>query len=104
MRSPHASATAVLDTVARDIEAAASSVFYSLAFLSHTHGAILEAVEAITENDAFVYGISDRKIGGLSLHKPNGSIASSIRPRFVSASCSPSRPVRRPVDWSERRH
>lgn len=80
--SPHASATAVLDTVAHDIEAAASSVFYSLAFLSQTHGAILEAVEAITENDAlFVYGISDRKVGGLSLHKPNGSIA----PVFASA-------------------
>lgn len=80
--SPHASATAVLDAGANDIESAASSVFYSLAFLSQTHGAILEAVEAITANDAlFVYGISDRKVGGLSLHKPDGSIA----PVFASA-------------------
>lgn len=74
--SPHGSATAVLASVANDIQTAASSVFYSLAFLYQTSGAILDAIEAITDNeDVFVYGISDRKVGGLSLHKPDGNIA-----------------------------
>jgi phosphatidylserine/phosphatidylglycerophosphate/cardiolipin synthase-like enzyme len=75
--SPHSSQNALLTQIALDIgEQANSNVFYSLAFLFQTEGAIKEAIKKVTSNDAiFVYGISDRKVGGLDLQKPDGNIA-----------------------------
>jgi phosphatidylserine/phosphatidylglycerophosphate/cardiolipin synthase-like enzyme len=81
--SPHGSANARLDDIAKDIENdTTSSLFFSLAFLYQTKGPIFDAIQQATANDSlFVYGISDRKVGGLDLQKPNGNIA----PVFPSA-------------------
>lgn len=75
--SPHAASNAALKSVADDIrEKTKSSLFYSLAFLYQTPGVMLDAIKHVSENDAiFVYGISDKKVGGLDLQKPNGNIS-----------------------------
>jgi phosphatidylserine/phosphatidylglycerophosphate/cardiolipin synthase-like enzyme len=75
--SPHTSQNALLASVATDIESTKSSLFYSLAFLYQTPGVVRNAIEKITANDQrFVYGISDRKVGGgLDLLKPDGNWA-----------------------------
>lgn len=81
--SPHVAANALLGTIANDIsKRTTSSLFYSLAFLYQTKGPIREAITKVTKNKKrFVYGISDRKVGGLDLQKPNGNVA----PVFPSA-------------------
>ncbi len=74
--SPHAASNALLDVIGRDIGTATSSVFYSLAFLSITPGVIKESLKAISSKAGiFVYGISDKKVGGIDLQMPNGNIA-----------------------------
>jgi PLD-like domain len=66
--SPHTPSNAVLGWVAKDIDEAESSLFYSLAFLYMTKGSIRTAIEAATaRDDLFVYGISDRTVEGLDL-------------------------------------
>ena len=53
-----------------------SSLLYSLAFLYQTSGPIRDAITLVTDDDAkFVYGISDRKVGGLDVQKPDGNVA-----------------------------
>ncbi|CAN7208700.1 phospholipase D-like domain-containing protein [Mesorhizobium sp. LjRoot246] len=72
--SPHAAANAQLDKIADDIDATKSSLLFSLAFLWQTPGAIRDAVARVRDNDArFVYGISDKKVGGLDVQKPDGN-------------------------------
>ena len=74
--SPHAEEQGVLQTVADDILRAKSSVFYSLAFLNQTGGAVTDAIKAITGKDAiFVSGIADKRVGGLNVQLPNGKVA-----------------------------
>jgi phosphatidylserine/phosphatidylglycerophosphate/cardiolipin synthase-like enzyme len=75
--SPHTKRSALLATVARDIaEGTTSSLLYSLAFLYQTSGAVRDAIAKVTEDDRiFVYGISDRKVGGLTLHQADGNPA-----------------------------
>jgi hypothetical protein len=75
--SPHAPANALLKTVADDIaQNTTSSLLYSLAFLYQTPGSILDAIAGVTaRDDRFVYGMSDRKVGGLSIQKPDGNTA-----------------------------
>lgn len=74
--SPHATANALLQTVATDIAATKSSLLYSLAFLYETPGPILDAIKQITlMPDRFVYGISDKKVGGLDVQLPSGKVA-----------------------------
>ena len=47
-----------------------------MAFLYQTKGPIRDAIERVTQNDAiFVYGISDKKVGGLDVHDPNGNVS-----------------------------
>ena len=59
-----------------------SCLFYSLAFLSITPGVIKEAIKKISKKPGiFVYGIADRKVGGIELQMPNGNIA----PVFAAA-------------------
>jgi phosphatidylserine/phosphatidylglycerophosphate/cardiolipin synthase-like enzyme len=79
--SPHGPDTALLQKIADDIGTSTrSSLFYSLAFLYQTSGPIRDAIEKVTKNSRiFVYGISDRKVGGLDLQKPDGNIA-PVRP------------------------
>jgi phosphatidylserine/phosphatidylglycerophosphate/cardiolipin synthase-like enzyme len=75
--SPHAPENALLAEVADDIgEQTTSSLFYSLAFLHQTPGPILDSIEKVTQNDEiFVYGVSDKEVGGLDLQKPDGNVA-----------------------------
>jgi hypothetical protein len=75
--SPHGSSNALLKTIAEDIgKRTTSSLFFSLAFLYQTPGPIRDAIKKTSENDQiFVYGISDRRVGGLELQKPDGNIS-----------------------------
>lgn len=73
--SPHSEKNALLDEITTDIGTTESSLFYSLAFLSQTKGSLKEKIVEILDNEnIFVYGISDKKMGGLNLRKPNGSV------------------------------
>jgi hypothetical protein len=72
--SPHSTSDAKLQEIADDISSTESSLFYSLAFLYETKGVILNALTKVTsENNVFVYGLSDKKVGGLSIQLPNGN-------------------------------
>jgi phosphatidylserine/phosphatidylglycerophosphate/cardiolipin synthase-like enzyme len=75
--SPHSSSNALLQSIADDVgNQTTSCLFFSLAFLYQTPGPILESIKKVSGNDAlFVYGISDRKVGGLDLLKPSGNIS-----------------------------
>jgi phosphatidylserine/phosphatidylglycerophosphate/cardiolipin synthase-like enzyme len=75
--SPHAPENEQLAKIADDIgEQTTSSLFYSLAFLYQTPGPILDAIKKVTQDDGiFVYGVSDRQVGGLDLQKPDGNVA-----------------------------
>lgn len=88
--SPHSAANALLQPIADDIvHTTTSSLFYSLAFLYQTRGAISEAITAVTaRDDIFVYGMSDRKIGGLELQKPNGNLA-PVSPAALGSNVPP---------------
>jgi phosphatidylserine/phosphatidylglycerophosphate/cardiolipin synthase-like enzyme len=83
--SPHASFPRLAD-VGTDIAThTTSSLFYSLAFLYQTSGPIRDAITTITKNKKyFVYGISDRKVGGLDVQKPDGNVA-PVYPAELSA-------------------
>ncbi len=74
--SPHSAENAVLQSIGDDIESAESSVFYSLAFLNQTAGPVTDAIKVVTKKKGiFVYGISDKKTGGLDVHLPDGKVA-----------------------------
>lgn len=72
--SPHSKTNAKLQEIANDISSTESSLFYSLAFLYETKGAILNAITKVTDEDnVFVYGLSDKAVGGLNIQLPNGN-------------------------------
>jgi hypothetical protein len=75
--SPHSAANAKLGGVAADIKTnTTSSLLYSLAFLYETPGVVLDAIKAVTaDENIFVYGISDKKVGGLDVQDPSGNVA-----------------------------
>ena len=81
--SPHSTANALLQSIADDVGTkTTSSLFYSLAFLYQTPGVMLDAIKKVSDNSKlFVYGISDRKVGGIDLQKPDGNVS----PVFPSA-------------------
>jgi PLD-like domain len=75
--SPHSAANAKLGGIAVDIKTnTTSSLLYSLAFLYETPGVVLDAIKAVTaDKNIFVYGISDKKVGGLDVQDPSGNVA-----------------------------
>lgn len=75
--APFSNSNSLLKKIADDIsDHTTSSLFYSLAFLHQTKGAIRDAISKVTEDDdIFVYGISDKKVGGLDVQKPDGNVA-----------------------------
>jgi phosphatidylserine/phosphatidylglycerophosphate/cardiolipin synthase-like enzyme len=83
--SPHIKANALLKSIADDIGGrTTSSLLYSLAFLYQTPGVIKKAIKKVSSSkDIFVYGISDRKVGGLNLQKPDGNV-SPVSPAALS--------------------
>jgi phosphatidylserine/phosphatidylglycerophosphate/cardiolipin synthase-like enzyme len=84
--SPHSPANALLQMIGDDIDRhTTSSLFFSLAFLYQTKGAIREAIEKMLKNEnIFVYGISDKKVGGLDLQKPDGGNPVPVFPAALS--------------------
>jgi hypothetical protein len=55
----------VLQKIADDVETAQSTVFFSLAFLYQTPGAMRDAFRKITQDDnIFLFGISDNRSEG----------------------------------------
>ncbi|MGE5688930.1 MAG: phospholipase D-like domain-containing protein [Pseudomonadota bacterium] len=82
--SPYDTTNAQLAAIARDIAKTRSSLFYSLAFLFQTPGPVRDAIKEVTKDAGrFVYGISDRKVGGLELQKPDGNVA-PVRPAALT--------------------
>ncbi len=74
--SPHRKSSGVLNSVAKDILSAESSVLYSLAFLNILGGDLKEAIAEVNKApNIFTYGISDQKVGGLQVHLPSGKTA-----------------------------
>lgn len=72
--SPHSTSNAALAGIAKDIGDTRSSLFYSLAFLYETPGVIRTAIEKVTaRDDVFVYGLSDKVVGGLEIQQPGGN-------------------------------
>jgi PLD-like domain len=72
--SPHSSSNSKLQDLANDIASTESSLFYSLAFLYETKGVIRDAIKKVTSTDnIFVYGLSNKTVGGLDLQLPNGN-------------------------------
>jgi hypothetical protein len=74
--SPHSKSNSLLDKIGNDIDSTTSCLFYSLAFLSITPGVIKETIKKVSRKKGiFVYGIADKKVGGIDLQMPNGNIA-----------------------------
>jgi len=74
--SPHAGDNQLLKVVADDIRQTRSSLLYSLAFLHQTPGLMLEAIKKVsTTKSKFVYGISDKRVGGIDLQQPDGNVS-----------------------------
>lgn len=74
--SPHSSDNALLDKVAADIGETKSSLFFSLAFLHQTPGSVTEAIKKVVKDkEIFVYGISDKEVGGIDVQLPDGKVA-----------------------------
>ena len=74
--SPHGDDNARLADIAADIsDNTTSSCFYSLAFLYETPGVVLDAINKVTNDEAiFVYGISDKTVGGIEVQEPDGNL------------------------------
>ena len=74
--SPHTTQNAMLQAIADDITSAGvHSVLYSLAFLSQTEGPVRAAIKRVTEDpDVFVYGIADKRVGGIDVQGPDGNV------------------------------
>ena len=75
--SPHTKPSERLQAVADDVaKQMTSSLFYSLAFLYESPGPLKNAIAKTTKSKSlFVYGISDKKVGGITLQKPDGNLA-----------------------------
>jgi phosphatidylserine/phosphatidylglycerophosphate/cardiolipin synthase-like enzyme len=72
--SPHKSADVSLGRVGNDIDHAASSVFYAIAFLNQIKsGPLKKAIDDLVASTKFSYGIVD-KAGTLDLVKPSGEV------------------------------
>ena len=90
--SPRSKKNAVLQSIADDISKnTTSSLFFSLAFLYQTKGAIQDAIKKIKkDNKIFSYGISDHEVKGLNgktsvgvaVQKPDGKVT-LVRPEAL---------------------
>lgn len=88
--SPHNSTNALLKTIADDVsDQVKSSLLYSLAFLFQTPGVVLNAIKKVTDDPKiFVYGMSDKKVGGIDIQKPDGNVT-PVFPSKLSAAKLP---------------
>jgi hypothetical protein len=94
--NPLTAANGVLGSIAEDVKATGSSLFFSLAFLYQTPGAILNAIRAIKEDaTVFSYGISDHAVKllvddaaqdseiGVDIQKPDGTVT-TVNPEALT--------------------
>lgn len=73
--SPHSKSNTCLQGIADSIYRTGSSLLFSLAFLYQTKGVIQDAIKKITQTPgSFVYGISDKSVGGLDVKIPDGNL------------------------------
>jgi phosphatidylserine/phosphatidylglycerophosphate/cardiolipin synthase-like enzyme len=73
--SPHSGDNVMLQTIAKDVAKAKSSLLFSLAFLYQTQGALKETFLAMgKKNKIFSYGMSDKKDGKFNFLKPDGKM------------------------------
>jgi phosphatidylserine/phosphatidylglycerophosphate/cardiolipin synthase-like enzyme len=73
--SPHGADNARLAEIGDDIVRTKSSLLYSLAFLYGIPGAVTDAIVKVTKDKTkFVYGISDKRVGGINVQEPEGNI------------------------------
>ena len=70
--SPRSDAAVSMTPIAQAIEAATSSVLYSVVFLNQITGPVRDALEELMERSLFSYGVAQR-VSGLTVHKPDGS-------------------------------
>lgn len=72
--SPHDRANAVLDTLGAYVSKyTKSNVLFALAFLWEASGSLRKAITDRQErDDVFVYGMSDKRLGGLDMKLANG--------------------------------
>ncbi len=93
--SPRSKKNAVLQSIADDIASATSSLFFSLAFLYQTPGAIQNVIKKVKKDKTiFSYGISDHLVKGLEggeevtegidLQKPDGTVT-TLSPAALSS-------------------
>jgi len=82
--SPHSDANAVLDDLAGYLTAhTKSSVLFALAFIYESTGSLRTAITNLQDKPSlFVYGMSDRKVGGLDLKKADGHMV-VVQPDFL---------------------
>jgi phosphatidylserine/phosphatidylglycerophosphate/cardiolipin synthase-like enzyme len=83
--SPHSTQNAVLQSIADDIgQNTTSSLFFSLAFLYETPGALLDGIKKLQQdNQKFCYGISDKTVPGLDVARPDGTVV-VVSPQALS--------------------
>ncbi len=73
--SPHKSAQVSLGRVGNDIDHAASSVFYAIAFLNQIKsGPLKKAIDDLVASTKFSYGIIDKAGKTMDLIKPSGEV------------------------------
>ena len=90
--SPHSKDDGVLQSIADDILVARSSVFYSLAFLNQTGGAVTNAIKEVTKKEGiFVYGISTSGLVAWTSTFLMARLRPYSRPTSARISPSPSR-------------
>lgn len=96
--SPRSKKNAVLETIAGDIaKNTTSNLFFSLAFLYQTPGAVQKAIRKIKDDDSiFSYGISDHlvkgladdEVAGVDVQRPDGKVT-HVFPKELSGKSVP---------------
>ncbi|BBU30266.1 hypothetical protein BTHE68_40000 [Burkholderia sp. THE68] len=88
--SPHGADSEVLDTLAAYVSRhTTSNVLFALAFLYEAKGSLRDAITNLEgRNDVFVYGMSDRKLGGLDMQMANGHMV-VVQPDYLVSHDTP---------------
>lgn len=89
-KGPDGKPNKCLADIATAISGTTSSLLFSLAFLYQTKGKIKDAIVKVTNTpDRFVYGISDKKVGGLDVKTPDGNLPVAFPARLLTDAPEP---------------
>ncbi|MFL9898019.1 phospholipase D-like domain-containing protein [Paraburkholderia fungorum] len=88
--SPHNPANEVLDTLAAYVSKyTKSNVLFALAFLYESSGSLRDAITNLeARSEIFVYGMSDRRLGGLDMKLANGHMV-VVQPDYLVSDDTP---------------